>query len=95
MQPNVWRTRAQGRPCYFYFILLGGDDVSGNRSKVWNKHWCFYFCAAGLPLACLNQEYFTHFVSTSQHAGPLEQVAAITAELRYAPIELLIYVVLY
>ncbi|KAI0816958.1 hypothetical protein BC628DRAFT_1304362, partial [Trametes gibbosa] len=71
------------RPCYAYLILLGGDDVSGNRSKVWNKHWCFYFCAAGLPLACLNQEYFVHFVSTSQHAGPVEQVAAITAALRY------------
>ncbi|KAI0668320.1 hypothetical protein C8Q78DRAFT_980185, partial [Trametes maxima] len=82
LELNKWRVRAAGRPCYAYFILLGGDDVSGNRSKTWNKHWCFYFCAAGLPLACLNQEYFIHFVSTSQHAGPVEQVAAITEELR-------------
>ncbi|KAI0632552.1 hypothetical protein C8Q77DRAFT_1196027 [Trametes polyzona] len=82
LTPNKWRVRAGGRPCYAYFILLGGDDVSGNRSKTWNKHWCFYFCSAGLPLACLNQEYFVHFVSTSQHAGPLEQVAAISAQLR-------------
>ncbi|PIL32421.1 hypothetical protein GSI_05123 [Ganoderma sinense ZZ0214-1] len=56
--------------------------LTGNRSKTWNKHWCFYFCAAGLPLACMNQEYFVHFVSTSQHAGPVEQVAAITSEIR-------------
>ncbi|KAI0643316.1 hypothetical protein C8Q79DRAFT_915567 [Trametes meyenii] len=82
LQANEWRSRANGRPCYVYFILLGGDDVSGNRSKTWNKHWCFYFCAAGLPLACMNQEYFVHFVSTSQHAGPVEQVAVITGELR-------------
>ena len=82
LQSNIWRERAQGRPCYVYFMLLGGDDVSGNHSKTWNKHWCFYFCGAGLPLSCLNQEYFVHFVSTSQYAGPVEQAAAITAELR-------------
>ncbi len=57
--------------------------MSGNRSKAWNKHWCFHYCAAGLLLAYMNQEYFVHFVSTSQHAGPVEQVAAITSELRY------------
>ncbi|RDX43988.1 hypothetical protein OH76DRAFT_1360353, partial [Lentinus brumalis] len=67
---------------YKYFILFGGDDVSGNRSKSWNKHNCYYYCAAGLPLSCLNQEYFVHFVSSSQHAGPLEQVAAITERLQ-------------
>ncbi|KAI0702836.1 hypothetical protein C8T65DRAFT_810964 [Cerioporus squamosus] len=82
MALNPWRIRADGRPCFKYFILFGGDDVSGNRSKSWNKHNCYYYCAVGLPLECLNQEYFVHFISSSQYAGPLEQVAAISEQLR-------------
>ena len=36
--PNPIRERAQGRPFYIIQIKLWSDDVSGNRTRQWNKH---------------------------------------------------------
>ncbi|KDQ14913.1 hypothetical protein BOTBODRAFT_145446 [Botryobasidium botryosum FD-172 SS1] len=82
LQHNSWRAKANGRKCLIFPIILAGDDVSGNVSKAWNKHNSFYMSPAGLPVKFINQEFFIRFVSTSQHAGPLEQVAAITEQFK-------------
>ncbi|KDQ17134.1 hypothetical protein BOTBODRAFT_156483 [Botryobasidium botryosum FD-172 SS1] len=82
LKENIWRTKAAGRPCYAYFIILAGDDVSGNRSKAWNKHNSFYMSPAGLPVQLVNQEFFIQYASTSQKATPLEQAAAISAQVK-------------
>ncbi|KAI0258009.1 hypothetical protein BC834DRAFT_989358 [Gloeopeniophorella convolvens] len=80
--PHPTRIRAKGRPFFCVWIKLWGDDVSGNRSKQWNKHWNWYLAHAGIPKQLLNQEYFVRFVSTSPHAGILEQGAGICEQIR-------------
>ncbi|KDQ18851.1 hypothetical protein BOTBODRAFT_103049, partial [Botryobasidium botryosum FD-172 SS1] len=63
---------------------LFGDDVSGNKSKSWNKHISIYMAPAGLDHSCLTQEYFICYVSTSQSASQVEQFAGIQEQLKEA-----------
>lgn len=82
--PNPIRERAQGRPFYVIQIKLWSDDVSGNRTRQWNKHenWCWTHC--GIAQKLQHQEFFVHFLSTSPHATSLEQAEAITEMLAEA-----------
>lgn len=47
--PNPDQDIAGGLPLYTNFIDYFGDDVSGNRSKAWNKHWNSYTSHRNLP----------------------------------------------
>jgi hypothetical protein len=52
------------------------DDVSGNKSKQYNKHMKMYTGNGCLPGRLLQQEFHVHYISSSPHASSAEQFAA-------------------
>jgi hypothetical protein len=64
------------------WIPVWADDVSGARSKQYQKHINVYTANANLPGQLLQQEYFVRFVSTSPHAGALEQLKVVVNQVK-------------
>ncbi|KAJ3803923.1 hypothetical protein F5876DRAFT_71048, partial [Lentinula aff. lateritia] len=73
-----------GYDLYDVFIPLWADDVSGNKSKQYNKHINMYTVNSNLPGRLLHQEYFVQFVSTSPNATSPKQFSAIKDMIKYA-----------
>ncbi|KAE9393245.1 hypothetical protein BT96DRAFT_959108 [Gymnopus androsaceus JB14] len=67
----------EGYDLYDIYYPLWVDDVSGNKSKQYNKHINMYTVNSNLPGRLLQQEYFVQFISTSPNASSSEQFAAI------------------
>ncbi|KAF8837376.1 hypothetical protein BDN67DRAFT_1028788 [Paxillus ammoniavirescens] len=53
-------------------LIIFMDDISGNISKQWNKHYVIYMLNVSLPREMLDQEFHVQFVTSSPHASPME-----------------------
>ncbi|TRM55830.1 hypothetical protein BD626DRAFT_622186, partial [Schizophyllum amplum] len=81
--PMLHPMRQLAPDCDVYVVMapVWADDVSGNRSKQYNKHMNMYAANSNLPGRLLQQEYFVRFVSTSPNATSPEQFAAIRDQI--------------
>ncbi|KAJ6626754.1 hypothetical protein B0H10DRAFT_2161530 [Mycena sp. CBHHK59/15] len=57
------------------------DDVSGNKSKQWNKHFSCYMSNRALPRSKLENKFHVRFVATSPFASPLEIMQGVRASI--------------
>ncbi|KAL1681234.1 hypothetical protein EV122DRAFT_250202 [Schizophyllum commune] len=79
--PNPLRQLAPDCDIYVVMAPIWADDVSGNRSKQYNKHMNMYMANSNIPGRLLQQEYFVRFVSTSPNASSPEQFAAVRDQI--------------
>ncbi|KAF8591644.1 hypothetical protein K439DRAFT_1644037 [Ramaria rubella] len=75
--PNPLHKLACGSDLFTSFALMWANDVGGTVTKPINAHKNIYLAHSNLPGALLQQEFFVHFVSMSQHATTPEQFEAI------------------
>ncbi|KDQ15035.1 hypothetical protein BOTBODRAFT_109086 [Botryobasidium botryosum FD-172 SS1] len=80
--PNLLRSVAKGRCVYSVLVIMFIDDVSGNVSQQWNKHYCCYASNGALPRCLQELEENIQFVATSSHAKSLEMIKAICSSFR-------------
>jgi hypothetical protein len=71
------KTASGGRRILSVPVVLQCDDMSGNRSKRWNKHMSWLAQLGGLKFNERTREFNMHFVSTSNIAGGLEMGAGV------------------
>ncbi|KAF7374456.1 hypothetical protein MSAN_00329700 [Mycena sanguinolenta] len=75
--PNAMRKLVDNdEDLYVVMVSPWADDVSGNKSKQYNKHMNMYTGNGCLPGRLLQQEFNIHYISTSPHASSAEQFAA-------------------
>lgn len=67
-------------------LILFMDDASGNVTKQWNKHYNIYLSNAALTRQILDQEYCTHFITTSPHARPMELMQGARGSIEYVSV---------
>ncbi|KAJ6451414.1 hypothetical protein C8R45DRAFT_848443 [Mycena sanguinolenta] len=80
--PHPMRNLAGGDELYIVMANIWVDDVSGNRSKQYNKHLNVYFQNGCLPGRLNNQEYFVLFASTSPTVAWTDQLGAIRTQVQ-------------
>lgn len=59
------RTLDTDIPLYVSYVEIFGDDVSGNRSKQWNKHENQYLSHRNLPRDMVSMQAHVHYLSSS------------------------------
>ncbi|KAJ6448104.1 hypothetical protein C8R45DRAFT_1115491 [Mycena sanguinolenta] len=83
VMPNKMRDLvADDEDLFVVMVSPWADDVSGNKSKQYNKHMNVYAQNGCLPGRLLQQEFHMHYVSTSPHASSAEQFAALRDHIK-------------
>ncbi|KAJ7315199.1 hypothetical protein DFH08DRAFT_820801 [Mycena albidolilacea] len=81
--PHPLREKAGSRMVYSIPLAIFIDDVSGNKSKQWNKHFSCYMSNGAVPRTKLENEFHVRFVATSPFASPLEIIQGVRASIEY------------
>ncbi|KAJ6629052.1 hypothetical protein B0H10DRAFT_2160563 [Mycena sp. CBHHK59/15] len=79
--PHPLREKAGSRMVYSIPLAVFIDDVLGNKSKQWNKHFSCYMTNGALPRTKLENEFHVRFVATSPFASPLEIMQGVRASI--------------
>jgi hypothetical protein len=81
--PNpLWKLVDEDEDLVVVMVSPWADNVSGNRSKQYNKHMNMYTGNGCLPGRLLQQEYHVHFICSSPHASSAEQFAAFRDDVK-------------
>ncbi|KAJ7222267.1 hypothetical protein GGX14DRAFT_532238 [Mycena pura] len=75
--PNPGRKLSGNRDLYVLGLSVWIDDVSGNKSKQYNKFLVMVAQNAALPGILLKQEFHIHFLGASQHVTTAELCAVL------------------
>jgi hypothetical protein len=81
MMPHPLRNVAGSCPVYSFSLAVFIDDVSGNQSKQWNKHFLCYMSNGALPRTKLENKFNVWFVATSPFASPSEIMQGVHASI--------------
>lgn len=79
--PHPLREKAGSRLVYSIPLAVFIDDVSGNKSKQWNKHFSCYMSNGALPRTKLENEFHVRFVATFPFASPLEIMQGVRSSI--------------
>ncbi|KAL0565048.1 hypothetical protein V5O48_016984 [Marasmius crinis-equi] len=80
--PNINQKIDRGEDLFLSWWSTWSNDVSGARSKQYQKHMNIYAHHINLPGRLLQQQFYVHPISTSPHAGSLEQFKPIVDHVR-------------
>lgn len=69
------------RPIVIIPLKIYTDDLSGNKSKKWNKFDCFTMMLAGLPRRENDKLHNIHFLTCSNKVSVLEMATPIIDNL--------------
>ncbi|KAF7324149.1 hypothetical protein MKEN_00637600 [Mycena kentingensis (nom. inval.)] len=75
--PNPKRKLSRGRDLYILGLSVWIDDVSGNKSKQYNKFLVMVLQNTAIPGVLLKQEFHIHFMGASQHVSTAELSAVL------------------
>ena len=79
--PHALQKLTQGWPVYAILVIIFNDDVLGNVSKQWNKHYCVYSLNGALPREMVDEESNVQFVATSPSVSAMELMQGIRESL--------------
>ncbi|KAI5988836.1 hypothetical protein EDC04DRAFT_2873238 [Pisolithus marmoratus] len=84
LEPNSWCKKLGSHMVYAVPLIIFMDDISGNISKQWNKHFVVYMSNANLWCEMLDRKFCVQFVTSSPHASPMELMHAMKQSVSYA-----------
>ncbi|KAF7314129.1 hypothetical protein HMN09_00572000 [Mycena chlorophos] len=85
--PNPQRALSGNRDLYVVGVSVWIDDVSGNRSKQYNKFLMMLGQNTALPGQLLKQEFHVHYMAASPNASTAEFSAALRDTIRTTEVE--------